>query len=248
MSIPAGYFYKDGFYWTTGGAGPLAWDGTNFYLVGTTGASGSERDMAAGTWASRPTTGFVNGVKYYRRMTDLGDTNKGGLTMVRTVDMTEWGFESMTPWLNETTLEASPLHTLTIALGVARVTLATFPPDFLAAIKKMAISGVWKNSLGGSSVTASLLLGINASSSDNQIRQQATVAAGNSWNIKSDVWILSATTFARQSGNYNVATTANYDEFSTSLNTAAENYLSLDLSAGTNGNTSKVLSLQIEVM
>lgn len=36
-------------------------------------AAATEVDLGAGTFASRPTTGFDSGVMYYRRMTDLGN-------------------------------------------------------------------------------------------------------------------------------------------------------------------------------
>lgn len=32
MSIPVGYFYKNGFYWKTDGTGPYTFDGTSMLL------------------------------------------------------------------------------------------------------------------------------------------------------------------------------------------------------------------------
>lgn len=43
-------------------------------------AAQTEVDLAAGTWASRPTSGFDAGTLYYRRMTDIG-TAPGGTVM-----------------------------------------------------------------------------------------------------------------------------------------------------------------------
>lgn len=33
MAIPAGYFYKDGYYWKDDGTGPYIWNGTSMVLV-----------------------------------------------------------------------------------------------------------------------------------------------------------------------------------------------------------------------
>lgn len=66
--------------------GPNTYDGIGFDQDGTiyfgndAFAAQTEIDLAAGTWATRPLTGFTAGVAYFRRMTDIGD-KPGGTTM-----------------------------------------------------------------------------------------------------------------------------------------------------------------------
>lgn len=43
------------------------------YIGGQAVEEQTEVDLAAGTWATRPLTGFTSGVMYYRRMTDIGN-------------------------------------------------------------------------------------------------------------------------------------------------------------------------------
>lgn len=66
--------------------GTNTYDGVGFTQGGVTYfgdeavATQTEVDLAAGTWASRPTSGFDSGTVYYRRMTDIG-TAPGGTVM-----------------------------------------------------------------------------------------------------------------------------------------------------------------------
>lgn len=53
-------------------------------------AAQTEIDLAAGTWASRPTSGFDTGTVYYRRMTDIGSTPGGTLMAWLGGTSTEW--------------------------------------------------------------------------------------------------------------------------------------------------------------
>ena len=65
-------------------------DGT-IYIGDQEISSQTEIDLAAGTWATRPTTGFTTGTMYYRRMTDIG-TDAGGACVMSWLGgtSTEW--------------------------------------------------------------------------------------------------------------------------------------------------------------
>lgn len=53
-------------------------------------AAQTEIDLEAGTWASRPLTGFTTGTLYYRRMTDVGTLSGGTVMSWLGGTSTEW--------------------------------------------------------------------------------------------------------------------------------------------------------------
>lgn len=73
-----------------------SYDGIAFVHDGTTYfgdeavAAQTEIDLAAGTWATRPTSGFESGTVYYRRMTDIGAGPGGTLMTWLGGTSTEW--------------------------------------------------------------------------------------------------------------------------------------------------------------
>ena len=207
---------------------------------------GNEVDLTEGTWATRPTTGFVAGVRYYRRMTDIGDN--GGVVMVRTSTMSEWGFAGEVPIVSLIGTNASPALSHTLAGATGYLAVATFPAKLLKAAKRLQFIGNIKNE-GGGTVTLALVLGTLGTSSDQQIRQQATITAGNSWNVFNNIHILpSGLAFSVHSANPNLATTANYDERGTNVDVDAVMYLGIALSAGTATGVTKVLQLIVSAV
>lgn len=60
------------------------------YIGGQAVEDQTEKDLTAGTWASRPLTGFDTGIVYYRRMTDIGTTPGGTVMTWLGGTSTEW--------------------------------------------------------------------------------------------------------------------------------------------------------------
>lgn len=78
------------------GTGAATYIGISFvsggiiYFGDEAAAAQTEVDLAAGTWATRPTSGFDSGVMYFRRMTDIGTTPGGTVMSWLGGTSTEW--------------------------------------------------------------------------------------------------------------------------------------------------------------
>lgn len=90
-------------------------------------AAQTEVDLAAGTWATRPVTGFDAGIMYFRRMTDIG-TAPGGAVMA---------------WLGGTSTEWHLIAPLRLRLrGVGSVTTsAQYPTSTRHALPAGLLAG-----------------------------------------------------------------------------------------------------------
>lgn len=140
-------------------------------------AAQTEVDLAAGTWATRPTSGFDTGIQYYRRMTNVG-SQPGGCVM-------SWLGGTSTEW--RVTAPTWVALSISSVAGVAQTALQVINPLALQAGILKAGSFFDLRFAPSKTGTAATLtptpyLGPNGTTADTALRAGGTVTSGGGLN------------------------------------------------------------------
>lgn len=188
-------------------------------------ASTTEVDLAAGTWATRPLTGFTSGTLYFRRMTDIGTSPGGAVMSWLGGTSTEWRVTTVTDVFNDFTTTTGAQNTSEQALN---------PKDLPAGIlnacgefEVILVGGKTGTTDAVDSIKARLgTAGTTADTLLNGVLSSAVSAADRARTAKHRYRVTSSTTIAAtdsQQGNtgYYGSTTSTADAFTSYAVTAA---------------------------